>query len=325
MEKNRKILQKPAKKSQKSADSGKYQAKTATKTKKTTKNPPADAFSGFWRIPGELVALPVPDRPHPRWIDGFHRPYPGADALLVFVHGMGSDFYRSPLKKAFLQYARLSRLSILSVNNRGAGRGTEDEPFRACLPDLDAVLAFARASGYRTTVFLGHSTGCQKIAFWHSVRHAPDVAGLVLLAPADDNAILRRDLGRRFDAKVAWARAAVAAGRGDRRFTPGYETFTAARFLSLADPRRDEAAMFRYAGPLTRFRRIASPVLAVFGEDEEFAPLPPAEMLAILRRRTRSRDFDDWLVPGAGHSFAGCEPELARAVCAWARETADAH
>ena len=101
-----------------------------------------------------------------------------------------------------------------------------------------------------------------------------------------------------------------------------YERFTAARFLSLADPRRAEANVFRYAGPLTQFRRVKCPVLAVFGEQEEFAAIPPADMLAILRTKTRSRRFADWLIPGADHGFHGLENELAEAVCRWVREIA---
>ena len=72
------------------------------------------------------LALPQGQGPHP---------------LLVFVHGMGSNFYRSGLKKAFLEAAPAHGLAVLSFNNRGAERGTEDEPFRMCLPDLDAAAA----------------------------------------------------------------------------------------------------------------------------------------------------------------------------------------
>lgn len=277
---------------------------------------------GHWSLPGELLALPVPTRD--TFLDGFHRPFPGARGLVVFVHGMGSNFYRSPLKKAFLALGREHGLGVLSFDNAGAGRGTEDERFRDCLADLDAVRAFARDAGYAKLVLAGHSTGCQKIAFWQAMRRAKEVAGLVLLAPADDYACQRAAFGRRFAAVVARARKAVAEGRGAETFPCGYERFSFRRFLSVADPRREEAGMFRYDGPLTRFRRIVSPVFAVFGEEEEFAPLPPAEMLARLAKATASRDWCDWLVPGAGHSFAGAESEVARAVLEWAVEAVDA-
>ena len=276
-----------------------------------------------WAVDGALVAFPAAGGRKPRMLDGFYRPAPEKNApLLVFVHGMGSNFYRSSLKKAFLEAAPALGLGILSFNNRGAERGTEDEKFSACLPDLDAAAEFARRRGHRKLIFIGHSTGCQKIAFWQAKRRNPAVAGLVLLAPADDYAATRRDFGKRFEAKVAWARKMVAIGKGDAQVAGLYERFTAARFLSLADLKHPEANVFRYAGAMAQFRRVTCPVLAVFGEKEEFAAIPPAEMLAILRRKSKSRDFDDWLIPGADHGFHGCEAELALSVGQWAREIA---
>lgn len=276
-----------------------------------------------WEVGGALVAFPAAGVRKPRMLDGFYRPSPKKNApLLVFVHGMGSNFYRSALKKAFLEAAPALGLGILSFNNRGAERGTEDEKFRVCLADLDAAAGFARRRGHRKLIFVGHSTGCQKIAYWQAQRRHRAVAGLVLLAPADDYATTQRDLGKRFEKKVAWARKKVAQGRGDAQVAGLYERFTAARFLSVADPKRAEANVFRYAGALTQFRRVKCPVLAVFGEDEEFAAIPPAEMLAILRKKTKSNAFDDWLIPGADHGFHGCETELALSVCRWAREIA---
>ena len=276
-----------------------------------------------WAVAGALVAFPAAGGRKARMLDGFYRPAPKKNLpLLVFVHGMGSNFYRSALKKAFLEAAPALGLGILSFNNRGAERGTEDENFRTCLSDLDAAAEFARRRGHRKLVFIGHSTGCQKIAYWQAQRRHPAVAGLVLLAPADDYAAMRRDLGTRFEKKVGWARKKVAAGQGDAPVTGLYERFTAKRFLGLADVKRVEANVFRYAGALTQFRRVTCPVLAVFGENEEFAAIPPAEMLAILRRKTNSRDFDDWLIPGADHGFHGCAAELALSVGQWAREAA---
>ena len=276
-----------------------------------------------WTVDGALVAFPAAGGRKPRMLDGFYRSGPKQNApLLVFVHGMGSNFYRSALKKAFLEAAPALGLGVLSFNNRGAERGTEDEKFLACLPDLDAASEFARRRGHRKLVFVGHSTGCQKIAFWQAKRGNPAVAGLVLLAPADDYATTRRDFGKRFEKKVAWAKKMVAKGKGDAQVVGLYERFTAARFLSLADLKHAEANVFRYAGALTQFRRIQCPMLAVFGEDEEFAAIPPAEMLAILRRKTNAREFDDWLIPGADHGFHGCAAELALSVCQWAREIA---
>lgn len=281
--------------------------------------PPLPTPTADWRCSGELVSFATaPERDETvRRLDGFYRNAGAASPILFVVHGMGSDFYRSGLKKAFLDIAPAFGFSVLSFNNAGAGSGTENEDFRRTLPDLDAALAFARRRGHRQAVWVGHSTGCQKIAWWQERRAPRGPTALALLAPADDHAIVRAQLGRRFAARVEWARRQVAAGQPEAPVPGLYERFGARRFLSVADPRQTEAGLFRYDGPLTRFRRITCPVLAVFGAEEEFAPLPPSEMLAILARRTRSRHFESWLVPETGHGFHGCSEALAMAVSDW--------
>lgn len=281
--------------------------------------PPDPVSTEDWSCSGELVSFATaPDREgHVRRLDGFYHGLGKDSPLLLFVHGMGSNFYRSRLKKAFLDVAPVFDFSVLSFNNAGAESGTENEDFRDTLRDLDAARDFALRRGHHTLVWVGHSTGCQKITYWQEQRRPAAPTALALLAPADDHAIVRAQLGRRFDARVDWARRQVASGKPDAPVPGLYERFGARRFLSVADPRQIEAGLFRYDGPLTRFRRLTCPVLAVFGADEEFAPLPPAEMLAILRRRTRSKRFANWLIPETGHSFRDCEDALALAVSHW--------
>lgn len=281
-------------------------------------------YSGkTWRLKGELVSFPSRPRHRRldvRQLDGFLCEPPkrtaSADAMAVFVHGMGSNFYRSRLKKACLEIFPQCGIPVLSFNNRGAEQGTEDEPFLDCLDDLDGALHFGRQLGYRRFLFIGHSTGCQKIAFWQARRQKRHVA-LALLAPADDRAILQSSLGRRFEAKVEWAHRMCRDGKGGRLVSGLYERFTAARFLSAADSRHIEANVFHYPGALTQFRRLTCPVLAVFGAAEEFAPIPPPEMLDILSRKTRSKQFQSLLIPDAGHSFKEHEAETIRAVRVW--------
>ena len=74
-----------------------------------------------WAVEGALVAFPAAGGRKPRMLDGFYRPAPKKHApLLAFVHGMGSNFYRSALKKAFLEAAPALGLGVLAFNNRGA-------------------------------------------------------------------------------------------------------------------------------------------------------------------------------------------------------------
>lgn len=272
-------------------------------------------------VAGELVSFASGAGRRRRMLDGFH--VKGAGPLVVFVHGMGSNFYRSGLKKSFLSGGAARGQGVLSFDNRGAGRGTEGERFRECLDDIDGALRWARRQGYREAVLVGHSTGCQKITYWQALRGARGargrtaVRGLVLLAPADDNAILRRDLGRAFAARVAWAKRQVAEGRREAQVPGLYERFEAARFLSVADERNPEANVFRYAGRLDKFRSVTIPVLAVFGSEEEFAAIPPSKMLEILAGKTKSPNFLAWEVEGAGHGFHGFEDDVAEGTFRW--------
>jgi pimeloyl-ACP methyl ester carboxylesterase len=273
-----------------------------------------------FEIPGRLITLPLSGRRRP--LDGFwaRGAKPGR-ALLVFVHGMHSNFYRSTLKKTLMREGPKTGLDVLSFNNRGAEQDTADERFSDCLADLDAAVRFGRRHGYRRFVLVGHSTGCQKITYYQAVRRDPAVAGLVLLAIGDDYAIARRDLGRRFAPWVRRARALVARGKGRIRLPRACQEFSARRFLSVADPAAIEAGLFNFEGNLSRFRRIRCPVLAIFAGDDEYETLPPARAAEILRRTTRTVRFESRIRRGADHGFRGDEEAVVRLVCRWARKS----
>ncbi len=275
------------------------------------------AEAGGIEIPGSLVAIPAARLDKP--LDGFlsHGRRRRKD-LLIYVHGMHSNFYGSALKKAFLSAAAGSGYDALSFNNRGAESATNTERFRDCLRDLDAVMAFARERGYERFALCGHSTGCQKIAYYQSVRRDPSVLALVLLALGDDYAIARRDAGAGFARMVRQARRMTAAGRGDEPLPGQAMGFSAARFLSIADPREIEARLFDFgSGRLDAFRRVRCAVLAVFADADEYSLLSSDEMARILCARTRSACFEAVGVPGADHGFHGQEDCVAGCVLDW--------
>ncbi len=269
-------------------------------------------------IPGTLVSF----RSGRADLDGFLCAGPRRRGrLLVFVHGMRSNFYRSRLKKELMRQARARRDApdLFFFNNRGAEEAVTTERFRDCRADLDAALAAAREWGYRRFLLAGHSTGCQKIVWYQARRQRPDVEGLVLLAPCDDLAISRRDLGADYEGTVAFARKLVAEGRGGEWLAdPRCLGFAARRFLSVADGAELEASLFDYAGPLRHFRRLRDPLLVVFGTREEYACRPLAEMGAILRARTAARDFTLQWIPRGDHGFHGVEALTARRLLDWA-------
>lgn len=271
------------------------------------------------RRTGELVSWTPPDGLR---LDGFYAPAPPQAPsnlpLAVFIHGMFSNFYRSPLKLAFLDELPPLGVPVLSINNRGAETGTTHEVFEASLHDLDAAVSFSQEIGRRHVVLIGHSTGCQKALHWADIRRACGLAALVLLAPCDDYAIVRRELGPRWRATIARARARVRSRRG-HEIVVGRDTmhFTARRFLSLADPRRREAALFRYDGPMRAFRRLRIPTFIAFGDREPYAVQPVSTMLARLRSLRPDDRLVTTIVQGADHSFHPCESQVARRVADW--------
>ena len=258
---------------------------------------------------GDLVTLLLPNGEEPPMrLDGFwQHGTEQSRTLLVFVHGMHSNFYSSWLKKELMRVGEERGMDVYSFNNRGAESDVAYERFEDCLEDIDAALAFGQRKGYEQFVLLGHSTGCQKITYYQSVRSNPAVKGLVLLAPGDDYAIAKKEAGRAFSHWVNKARQLVREERGDERLPEQCLGFSARRYLSVADPSQDEAGVFDYSGPLSHFRRVTCPVLLLFGAEEQYACLPVETMHEVLREAYSGSQFSDVIVPEGDHSFHGCE------------------
>ncbi len=273
------------------------------------------------QIPGDLVTLPLPGRNRP--LDGFwSHGRKRAPALILFVHGMGGNFYRSVSKKQAMIEGPKRGFDVLSFNNRGYERDVATERFTDCLQDIDAAIRFGQTQGYRRFVLLGHSTGCQKITYYQAVRRHPQVVALILAAIGDDYAIARRDLGSRYNRVMAKARRLVASDRGDTIMTErGCLGFSAQRFLSVADPKAIEARIFNFSGTLSHFRSVRCPILALLPENEEFACMPVDDMADILKARTRSDRFDAMIIPNADHGFHGAEINATRVLLDWLKAT----
>ncbi len=293
--------------------------------KKQRRAPPA-----YPPLPGALVHIPLPRGRRP--LDGFLTPAArrrarnagGDDRLLIFIHGMHSNFHHSYFKRELLRQAIGRGRAVLLFNNRGADAATATERFGDCLADIAAAIRFGRRAGYRRFILAGHSTGCQKAVYYQALRRDPGVRALVLLGPADDYAICRRDLGPKYARRLRQARRLAAAGRGGAPMPADCQSFSARRFLSIADPRSPEAGVFNYAGPLRLFRRIREPLLVLFGAREEYACRPLAEMGLILKAKTRSVRLDYELTPGADHGFHGRERRAVARIFQWLEETVPA-
>ncbi|MDZ4199866.1 MAG: alpha/beta fold hydrolase [Kiritimatiellia bacterium] len=265
-------------------------------------------------LPGALVSFPV-GRTR---LDGFWRSAePRRKTLLIYVHGMHGRFYGSRMKDEILGLADRGFADVLSFNNRGTGEAVATERFADARADLDAAIQFGRCQGYCRFILAGHSTGCQKGLYYLDRTRNPDVRGLILLAPCDDYAITRHELGRRYSLRVRTARERVASGKGEERMPSDCRSFSARRFLSVADRAQTEASLFDYDGPMRAWRRLQTPTLVLFGTREEYAVLTPREMIRRLAGSAATPDFESVLLRGADHGFHGRERETAEEIALW--------
>ena len=250
---------------------------------------------------------------------------------IISIHGMGGNFYNS--YRTMYLAENLKGFSTFSINTRGHdqvygtkrinGRkliymGTGAERFEECVLDIRAAIRTLWGMGFRKFVLMGHSTGCQKAAYYQYRSKDRRVRALVLLGPADDYGSRKRDI-RKFRKDISLARRLERQGGGD---TPVAELgfFSPRRAMSISDLRNVEARIFYYDGKLTEFSSIRTPVCAVFGSEEEYRDRDVGEYLDILSRKTGSRNYRGIVIEGANHSFTGHESELAIQINAWLNE-----
>ena len=260
-----------------------------------------------------------------------HARRPGT--CIVYVHGMSGSL----LSSIPLSFARhLGRdLAVFSFNNRGSsmvsgfsryvkGRrktttiGTNLERFEDCIYDIKGAVDEAHRLGFRNIVLCGHSTGCQKTAYYQHMTKDRRISALVLIAPCDDYALNMKRLGSSHDFVSKACSTMIAAGQDDD-IAPDSSGYSAQRLDSLINLGRVEARLFDYGGPLKEFSSIKAPTLAIFGNEEENAVTPVGECLDILEDRTGSGKFSKMLIRGATHSFEGYEDELVAKVESWIR------
>src|SRR3989344_7591994 len=127
--------------------------------------------------------------------------------VIVWVHGLGSSMF----SKLYLAHDLVdSKTAVLVFNNRGhdkvasgsSGRnkrvrhGAAHEVFTDCADDIQGAVNFARKLKVKNVFLAGHSTGCQKSAYWGS-KKGKGVKGIILLAPMSDYASEKKSQGIR--------------------------------------------------------------------------------------------------------------------------------
>ena len=249
---------------------------------------------------------------------------------IIFIPGMGSGAFANV---GLALAAATPKAAVFLANNRGmglvsgfpkrAGRsrrrflaGTQLERFEDSIFDIKGAANAVSRLGYRKIILCGHSTGCQKVAYYLYKCTDRRVKGVVLVAPTDDHNLFIKNLGRKASSIAKECSRMVKSGRGDET-APGGSGLSAQRLDSILNPKRIEGRLFNYEGGLKEFGRIRTPILAIFGSKEENSTINVAKCLDLLEKSSTSRSFSKKLIRGADHSFHGKEKELSSAINAW--------
>jgi len=222
-------------------------------------------------------------------------------------HGLISSMYR-------IRWGKSKRLVI----------GTALERFEDCIKDLRGVASMLHSKGYRKIILQGHSTGCQKATYYMFKTKDRRIAAVVLLAPADDYNTTKKELKNNWAKAVGLAKKMAARKKSDELMPKNLvdnEITSAQRFLSRNDLSRVEARIFNYeSGNFREFGSMTLPVIAIFGNKEQYRTKPVKIYLEQLEEATRSKKFASVEIEGANHDFKHHEAETAKAIVGWLDE-----
>lgn len=261
---------------------------------------------------------------------------PKAKVAIVWVHGLAGKFYSRPARAdAFAKEAAKYNAGFVAFNNRGhdiaasGGRsypymiGAGFESFTDSVYDIDAVSRFLVKKGIKKIFLVGHSTGCNKVAYYLSQKPHQLVRGGVLVAPICDIAGSRFVGKKSYDAEVRkiFRKYSKKDNSVIKTFLdPGIMSFN--RFKSLYTPFAPED-MFPYHTdkPWTRFRKILKPILVCIGESDRWLDRSVDRYLDGFRENAQlGTRLETFSIKGADHHFTGFENKLARKILDWVEE-----
>ncbi|HID72601.1 TPA: alpha/beta fold hydrolase, partial [Candidatus Micrarchaeota archaeon] len=178
---------------------------------------------------------------------------PRAGRAIIFIHGWKDNAFTAPFVKPMAERAAKAGIAFLAFNNRGAGKKGETERFADCILDIRAAVEFMAGRGHERIFLVGHSTGCQKAAYYVHKEKDDRIGGIAFIEPTDDAALARRELGEKYGKAVGLAREMVASGERNRMMPEwslvGGEA-SADRYLSMFSGEEAEGGMFDFSGKL---------------------------------------------------------------------------
>lgn len=254
-------------------------------------------------------------------------PATSTDTLILHIHGMSGDVYFNSFYPMMYNDYPKAGISFLAVEHRGTHTvtlfdrseelisiGNAHELFEDCVEDIQAWLNKARELGYKNIWLQGHSLGCAKIAYSLSHADLGEIAGVILLSPADMwGEVKHPDELANHQKMLAEAEELVKAGKPrqmlEHKLWGGMEMSAASYLNSFAEG--TNTAIFNFYQPELGFPgldKIKVPVLSFTGtKDSAIAPMrEPNEAMQMLDKALINSPRKHQVVyDGANHDFEG--------------------
>ncbi|MFH0749978.1 MAG: DUF1749 domain-containing protein [Candidatus Gottesmanbacteria bacterium] len=268
----------------------------------------------------------------------YFEPKEKSDTAILYIHGLSSMFSSHIAScNAFSDMGEKMHIGFASFNNRGFGLisgpqkkdataltgithirgGAGQEVFEESVLDIDAGITFLTQRGYARVVLVGRSTGANKTCFYAGTVDDPRVIGVVLNSAISDRLEKTKE---EIAATLPLMKQRIAEGKEDDLLT-GYSFFpmTPKRYVSLYEQGSNED-VFDYGDErpkMTIYSKIKKPLFVIFGERDEHAERPIADIVHVFDTHTTSLRYKSVIVPNALHGFDGMEQELATLICEW--------
>lgn len=253
---------------------------------------------------------------------------------VAFLHGLGGNFYGSPLLSTIAQRLYDAGHLVALANTRGhdllnwtpcAGRsrviGAATEDVGDAIQDVAAWVEFLREQGAARVALIGHSLGAIKALYAQADPSASAVQTVIALSATRLNheRFLLGPKGAEFQRSFAEAEHLTVQGQGDQliRIEFPFPTWMSAEGYVHKYGRHDQYDWFGYVD------RIDVPVLMLFGQ-RELADHPAFDGLAAdlansaARGRWPRLTFE--IVPNADHFYVACYRQVAERCAAWLDE-----
>jgi alpha-beta hydrolase superfamily lysophospholipase len=252
--------------------------------------------------------------------------------IYILLHGLGGNLFS---RLELVEKMTASGAAVMVFNNRGSGLinkfrkinphqsdvydsliiGETHEIFTECIDDIDGAIKTALDNGYRKIILVGHSTGCNKAAYYLSKKNPVSIKGAILLAPMSDYAdAVKFTEPKVFQRALKTARKLVADGKPQALLPEKYwsRPISAQRFLSLFTPESTEE-IFSYAVPSKQpqiLQKIKKPFLVVLAGEDQFTDRPMTEVFAWFKQTLINKNAKVLMIKKSPHGFLGQEAKL---------------